>query len=228
MDKGQWPYPRSFAFIRGYNFFLSFLTVVSLKGLNAMRTACLLITAYAVVLVSAIVTTERDAEAAEVAGSSDLTRAVVIAPAGLSPREKKAVAMLIDEVEKRTQIRWQVAAEWPATDGTPVIVVGTEPILQRDYPRTNPWLKRLPAEPGAEGYRIQTPTASTVLVVGNDARGVLFGIGRLLRELRMAQGKILLPAGFQVATAPTTALRGHQLGYRQKTNSYDAWDLPQW
>src|SRR5207244_1034271 len=23
-------------------------------------------------------------------------------------------------------------------------------------------------------------------------------------------------------------LRGHQLGYRPKTNSYDAWDLPQW
>ncbi len=25
-----------------------------------------------------------------------------------------------------------------------------------------------------------------------------------------------------------TALRGHQLGYRPKTNSYDAWDLRQW
>jgi hypothetical protein len=44
----------------------------------------------------------------------------------------------------------------------------------------------------------------------------------------MARGKVLLPAGFQVATAPRTVLRGHQLGYRQKTNSYDAWDLSQW
>ncbi len=31
-----------------------------------------------------------------------------------------------------------------------------------------------------------------------------------------------------MATAPKYPLRGHQLGYRPKTNSYDAWDLPQW
>ena len=29
-------------------------------------------------------------------------------------------------------------------------------------------------------------------------------------------------------TAPEYPLRGHQLGYRPKTNSYDAWDLAQW
>ena len=36
------------------------------------------------------------------------------------------------------------------------------------------------------------------------------------------------PAGFDVATAPRYPLRGHQLGYRPKTNSYDGWDLAQW
>ena len=48
--------------------------------------------------------------------AADLSRAVVVAPDDLSPREKKAVEMLVDEVHKRTQIRWKVAGAWP-TDG---------------------------------------------------------------------------------------------------------------
>ena len=65
-------------------------------------------------------------------------------------------------------------------------------------------------------------------VVGNDARGVLFGVGRLLRELRMTPGHVTLPAALNLASSPKYPLRGHQLGYRPKTNSYDAWDLAQW
>ena len=81
----------------------------------------------------------------------------------------------------------------------------------------------------AEGYRIRSEAKGpAVLVAGNDARGVLFGIGRLLRELRTTEGRVLLPSGFQLETGPRYPLRGHQLGYRPKTNSYDAWDLPRW
>ena len=67
-----------------------------------------------------------------------------------------------------------------------------------------------------------------MLVAGNDARGVLFGVGRLLRELRTTEGRVLLPSGFQLETVPKYPLRGHQLGYRPKTNSYDGWDLSRW
>jgi hypothetical protein len=170
-----------------------------------------------------------DAKAADVTGATIvLTRAVVVVPGDASAREKKAVAMLVDEVEKRSQIRWEVAGAWPKGEGTTTVAVGRESNLTREYPQTKPWLARQPAAAGAEGYRIQMPDHATVLVVGNDERGVLFGVGRLLRELRMARGKVFLPAGFQEASAPQTRLRGHQLGYRQKTNSYDAWDLPQW
>jgi hypothetical protein len=195
-----------------------------------MQVAFLLRSGYAAIVVAGFVASQREVEAADVArgAMTDLTRTVVVTPHDLSLAEKNAVAMLIDEVEKRTQIRWQVAEEWLQTKGTTVVVVGREPNLKRDYSQTNRWWKQLPAAPGAEGYRIQTPEPATVLVVGDDPRGVLFGIGRLLRELRMTRGKILLPGGFQVATAPRTPLRGHQLGYRQKTNSYDAWDVSQW
>src|SRR5581483_5214658 len=47
----------------------------------------------------------------------DLTSAVVFAPADFSGPENKAVQMLIEEVERRTQIRWQRVAKAP-TDGT--------------------------------------------------------------------------------------------------------------
>ncbi len=44
----------------------------------------------------------------------------------------------------------------------------------------------------------------------------------------MKAGRVALADRIDLATAPKYALRGHQLGYRPKTNSYDAWDLPQW
>ena len=47
-------------------------------------------------------------------------------------------------------------------------------------------------------------------------------------SLRMKPGKVVLPDRIELASAPKYPLRGHQLGYRPKTNSYDAWDLPQW
>src|SRR5207253_8684532 len=46
--------------------------------------------------------------------------------------------------------------------------------------------------------------------------------------LRLKPGAVTLPDDFSVAAAPGYRLRGHQLGYRPKTNSYDAWDVARW
>ena len=84
---------------------------------------------------------------------------------------------------------------------------------------------------GREGFRIRVKPAKTapaVLVIGNDARGVLFGVGHLLRQLRLSTGAITVADDLSVTTAPKYPLRGHQLGYRPKTHSYDAWDLATW
>jgi hypothetical protein len=137
----------------------------------------------------------------------DLSHATVAYPADFSGPEAKAVAMLVDEVDKRSGIRWETAPDRSAA--TVAIERGAGP---------------------AEGYRIRA-TGGSVTVSGNDARGVLFGIGRLLRELRITgnsiQSKsIQLPDGFAETSAPRYPLRGHQLGYRPKTNTYDAWSVP--
>ncbi|HEY2014555.1 MAG TPA: hypothetical protein VGH38_13685, partial [Bryobacteraceae bacterium] len=147
----------------------------------------------------------------------DLKSAVVVAPPGLASPEKKAAAMLVDEIEKRTRIRLPIAGAWPRSG--PAIFVGQPPAR---------FANRLPAaRPGADGYRVQAADG-VVLVAGNDARGTLFGVGALLRHLRMERDRLEAPDDLSISTAPKYALRGHQLGYRPKTNSYDGWSVPVW
>lgn len=134
----------------------------------------------------------------------DLSKAVVIAPSDFRGPERKAVEMFVDEVANRTQgLRLALA-----TSGTPAVRVqrGSGP---------------------AEGYSIRTD-ANGVTISGNDARGVLFGVGHLLRSLEYSRQKTELATPLNVTTAPRYPLRGHQLGYRPKTNSYDAWTAAMW
>jgi len=158
----------------------------------------------------------------------DLTQAVVVHPPGMTKPESKAVAMLVEEVEKRTRIRWPAAQEWPASG--PVIAVG--PMGDGQWLRANGAIHHpLSAINPAEGYCLcveRDGAQDVVFVLGHDARGVLFGVGRLLRLLRMERDRVRLPADVRIETAPRYALRGHQLGYRPKTNSYDGWSLPMW
>ncbi len=160
----------------------------------------------------------------------DLSNAVIVCAPDASPRQKQAVKMLVEEAEKRTRIRWPQLTAWPATN-VAVIAIG----LKSAVPEfTGPHAEGLQAAPtpGApEGYRLCVRKAEhnpAVVILGNDERGVLFGIGNLLRELRMERGSVSLRDDLDITTAPKYPLRGHQLGYRPKCNSYDAWDLPVW
>ena len=160
----------------------------------------------------------------------DLARATIVTPSTLAVPERTAVRVLVEEIEKRTTVRLTVASQWPA-DGVPVIAIG--PIATASDWAAAGLRGAAPAStPGAEGYRITVSASGragpTVLILGADPRGVLFGAGRLLRELQMTRGSVKVPAGFSIVSTPQVALRGHQLGYRPKTNSYDAWDVPTW
>jgi hypothetical protein len=160
----------------------------------------------------------------------ELATAVIVTPATLNLQERTAIRVLVEEVEKRTAIRLPVSARWPA-ETLPVIAVGP---LSTASAWAAGGVTALPpaAVPGREGYRLAVNPAArrapTVLVLGADARGMLFGVGRLLRNLEMSRGRVRVPAGLAMVTTPQVALRGHQLGYRPKTNTYDAWDVPLW
>jgi hypothetical protein len=144
------------------------------------------------------------------AAGLELTRATVVTPAGLGGPERKAVAMLVDEVEKRSQAHWPV--QQGAAPATPCISVAVS--AQKGLP--------------AEGYQIDTGGAGcAVRLTGNDARGVLYAVGRLLRTLTMSPGRVALDQPLRVTSAPRFPIRGHQLGYRPANNTYDAWSVAQ-
>ncbi len=165
-------------------------------------------------------------------GAIDLRAAHIVVPDDLNRQEKNAVRLLVDEIAVRTRLRLPVVHEWPANPETSVIAIGPVNALGRF---ASNWAKELADDSrqlAQEGFRIRTEMsndrAPAILVVGNDSRGVFFGIGKLLRSLEMSRDRVELPAPLQVTTAPAMPIRGHQIGYRPKTNSYDAWDLAQW
>jgi hypothetical protein len=160
----------------------------------------------------------------------DLRNAVIVSAPDATPRQKQAVKMLVEEAEKRTNIRWPQMTAWPTTN-VPVIAVGLKSALREVAGPHADGLQSAPAPSAAEGYRLCVRKAEqnpAVVILGNDERGVLFGVGNLLRELRMEGGSVSLRDDVDITTAPKYRLRGHQLGYRPKCNSYDAWELPTW
>src|SRR5271157_747644 len=50
----------------------------------------------------------------------DLTRVVVVAPEALTSPEHKAVELLVEDVTRRSGIRWKVLTRWPA-EPVPVV-----------------------------------------------------------------------------------------------------------
>lgn len=163
------------------------------------------------------------------AAGLSLADAVIIGPATPNVQQKTALRVLVEEVEKRTHIRLPQDAK-AAPAGAPRIIVGTRDALKGragDIPGGLPSA----TAPGPEGYVLRVDASrkpATVFVIGADDRGMLFGVGRLLREMAMTRGALTVSPSLQLATAPKTKLRGHQLGYRPKTNSYDAFTVAMW
>lgn len=165
-------------------------------------------------------------------GMEDLNNAVVIAPPGLTRREQKAVQVLIEEVEKRSGIRWPVAEDQPSQVSGAIILVGSPQSLRASHAnllREMNLEADLPSD--AESFRLRTlhhSGGSLFVILGADERGVLFGVGEFLRRIRMTKGKVFAPVSLDYKSAPKYRLRGHQMGYRPKTNAYDAWNVPIW
>jgi len=134
----------------------------------------------------------------------DLRNAAVVANPNLTAPEKKAVVMLIEEVERRTAVRWALLPSTPSANVPSIHVhhaTGSGP---------------------AEGFEVQV-RGNAIDIQGDDERGTLFGVGRFLRELRWAHLTAEIDGDFKLASSPKYKLRGHQVGYRPKVNTYDAW-----
>ncbi len=136
----------------------------------------------------------------------------------------KAAEILTDEIAKRTGIRVPALRGGPEL-GTPTIVIQT--LAQFKQGQLPGGLTRPRV---ADSYAIwveESRTAPTVNLLGYDDRATLYAAGRLLRLMSMTKGKLELPADVRLSSAPDVAIRGHQLGYRERANSYDGWDQKQ-
>jgi len=138
----------------------------------------------------------------------DLTEAVIVLDQPTRDvHEDKALQFLTQEVARRAGVRWPVADQPPRS--RPAVVLSYK------------------GGGAAEGYSLAVRSSgkqARVVIEGNDIRGRLFGIGRLLRAIEISRGEVAIDADLNVRSAPQVALRGHQLANRPKSNSYDAWD----
>ena len=88
----------------------------------------------------------------------------------------------------------------------------------------------IPAAP--EGYAIWSTReqngAHRIYCLGADERGVLYAAAHLLRAIDFEADTLSLPEIAPFASAPVVPLRGHQIGYRDTANAYDAWNLAEY
>jgi hypothetical protein len=140
--------------------------------------------------------------------SLSLESTSVFLPEQLTGPAMRAVEALVEEIEKRTQIRLPVVTAEPAGSSVRMELAHSSELPQ-------------------DGFALRAD-GNGVILTGNDERGLVFAVGQFLRTLHLERGVIRLPLPCEVRTAPRWSLRGHQLGYRPLPNSYTGWDVPQW
>lgn len=156
----------------------------------------------------------------------NLNKAVIISSAKTNSQVvKTAIRMLKEEVKARTALDLQSDGDWK--NETAIVLASSSEtevngvqIPKRDGENL-PELKK-------EGYRIfctKQNGRDVVWITGSDERGILFGTGKLLRTAIMGKNKFCLSEPLDFASSPIQSIRGHQLGYRNHANSYDAWDV---
>jgi hypothetical protein len=135
----------------------------------------------------------------------DLKGAVILVAAQPQfPTEPAAARMLQEEVQRRAGLKWDITAERPGRKPVIVLAGATESELAGlDIPRRSDG--DLP-EFRPEGYRICVRRGGdgepVIWVIGADARGVLFGVGRLIRLLDCGAGRVSLDGATEVSSAP--------------------------
>jgi hypothetical protein len=161
----------------------------------------------------------------------DITFSSIIVSPNIKLQVKETlVKILKEEVESRTLIEWQHSKKWENNTNSIIAIA-----LSKDKKLSG---KIVPKRSGSnlpenqpEGYRIfseEKDGKKIVWIIGADARATVFGVGHLLRTAMLKDKKCYLSEPLDIATSPKQSIRGHQLGYRNTANSYDAWDVKQY
>ena len=143
----------------------------------------------------------------------------------LSKAEQAASVMLSEEIGKRTGMKVNITSQWPASGNIILLAKASDPKRKELSPINGPVLI-----PQTEAFRIasqQLRDRTVIVVEGYDGKGVLYGAGQLLRKIQYNSWAVGMTEDLAISTAPAKTMRGHQLGYRNTANSYDAWTVAQ-
>jgi len=157
-----------------------------------------------------------------------LTNPGIIATTSIkSPVRETIIRVLKEEIEKRTGI------SIPEANGKKrsslIIIAGIRDSVAGGLKVPDmKTLETYPANP--EGFRVFSDPQGRpyVWLIGNDDRGALFAAGYFLRKAELSHMKICFSASSDIETHPEYAIRGHQIGYRNTANSWDAWTVGQY
>ena len=158
------------------------------------------------------------------AAEIDLTKAIIVAPE--SPYDVYA-DFLADEIETRTGLRLPISDSMP-TGPQPMILLVRSDALDSFGVALPDGLSVPDAKEAYAIWNQKTGPSTTIVLAGNTDRGVLFAAGRMIRLLHLAEKKISIDDSVRIATAPQAPIRGHQIGYRNTPNAYDAWSVAQY
>ncbi|SHF26211.1 hypothetical protein SAMN05444274_104217 [Mariniphaga anaerophila] len=147
----------------------------------------------------------------------NFTNSAIYYPYASSEKTILAAQMLHDEIARRTGIHLPMGTN-PESFNTPAIIVGLETeisLLQKEFGSA---LRELQAA-APEGYKIvMLPGEKTMLIAGHDERGVMYGIGYLLRKMELRNEDIKVPL-LSVSSSPMSQIRGHHISYHFTSDS---------
>ena len=138
---------------------------------------------------------------------------------------QKAVQVLREEIQTRCKLTLPEINKL-GSEEKQVIIIGLESGMDKLPETIRAAIHKLP-ETGKDGYKITLIDNKTIVIAGHDERGTLYGVGYLLRKMELHTGSVLIPGELNISSTPTYPIRGHQMGYRPKTNAYDAWSVAQ-
>lgn len=138
----------------------------------------------------------------------------------------KAATVLQEELLLHSKIQSAIAGKLDSKQ-IPQIIVCLESDISKLPSEVQSSLNQL-SPTGKDGYKVTTIGSKYMVIAGHDERGALYGVGYALRKMELSDHKILLPATISISSTPAYPIRGHQLGYRPKTNAYDAWTVAQY
>ena len=154
---------------------------------------------------------------------SDAT--ILLSPNIKSPVRESAGEILSEEIASRTSLQLTRSESWSNETIIACALSGDKDLYGESLPLRQgndfPEFKK-------EGYRLyhEVRNSKNILwIIGADARGILYGIGKLLATSLTKDNQIQLTSGTDIASSPEFPLRGHQFGYRNTANSWDAWTI---